>query len=161
MPKLDDQSTMYIVNPVNTGMQDWDQTNISIIIPAYNCHNTLPQTLASIMMQENIHEIETIIADDCSDATYDEIAKLFSNFMKIKIVRLKKGGGPGTARQVGFDHSVGKYVMFMDADDSLISCDSVNILKRVLLEKDQDCVYGQFLEQSETGELMTHEIHMV
>ena len=71
MPKLDDQSTMYIVNPVNTGMQDWDQTNISIIIPAYNCHNTLPQTLASIMMQENIHEIETIIADDCSDATYD------------------------------------------------------------------------------------------
>lgn len=161
MPKLDDQSTMYIVNPVNTGMQDWDQTNISIIIPAYNCHNTLPQTLASIMMQENIHEIETIIADDCSDAAYDEIAKLFSNFMKIKIVRLKKGGGPGTARQVGFDHSVGKYVMFMDADDSLISCDSVNILKRVLLEKDQDCVYGQFLEQSETGELMTHEIHMV
>lgn len=161
MPKLDDQSTMYIVNPVNTGMQDWDQTNISIIIPAYNCHNTLPQTLASIMMQENIHEIETIIADDCSDATYDEIAKIFSNFMKIKIVRLKKGGGPGTARQVGYDHSVGKYVMFMDADDSLISCDSINILKRVLLEKDQDCVYGQFLEQSEDGELLTHEIHMI
>ena len=161
MPKLDDQSTMYIVNPVNTGMQDWDQTNTSIIIPAYNCHNTLPQTLASIMMQENIHEIETIIADDCSDARYDEIAKIFSNFMKIKIVRLKKGGGPGTARQVGYDHSVGKYVMFMDADDSLISCDSINILKRILLEKDQDCVYGQFLEQSENGELLTHEIHMV
>lgn len=159
--KLDNQANMYIVNPINTGMQDWDQTNISIIIPAYNCHNTIVQTLASIAMQENIHEIETIIADDCSDNGYDEIAKIFSNFMKIKIVRLLKGGGPGTARQVGYDHSVGSYVMFMDGDDSFIGCDAVNILKKVMIEKEQDCVYGQFLEQSETGDLLTHEIHMV
>ena len=159
--KLENQTNMYLVNPINTGMQDWDQTNISIIIPAYNCHNTIVQTLASIAMQENIHEIETIIADDCSDHGYDEIAKIFSNFMKIKIVRLLKGGGPGTARQVGYDHSVGSYVMFMDGDDSLIGCDAVNILKKVMIEKEQDCVYGQFLEQSETGDLLTHEIHMV
>ena len=161
MPKLEDQTNMYLVNPVNTGMQDWSQTNISIIIPAYNCHNTIIQTLASIAMQENVHEIETIIADDCSDYPYDDIAKIFSKFMKIKVVRLLKGGGPGTARQVGYDHSIGKYVSFMDADDSLISCDSINILKRVMIEKDQDCVYGQFLEQNENGDLHVHEIHMV
>lgn len=157
----ENQTNMYIVNPINTGMQDWNQTNISIIIPAYNCHNTIIQTLASIMMQENIHEIETIIADDCSDNTYDEIAKIFSNFMKIKVVRLKKGGGPGTARQVGYDHSVGSYVMFMDGDDSLIGCDAINILKKVMIEKEQDCVYGQFLEQNEKGDLIVHEIHMI
>lgn len=161
MPKLDDQSNVYLVNPINTGMQDWDQTNISIIIPAYNCHNTIVQTLASIMMQENIHEIETIIADDHSDYPYDEIAESFSKFMKIKVVRLAKGGGPGTARQVGYDHSIGKYVMFMDGDDSLIGCDAINILKKVMIDRDQDCVYGQFLEQSETGDLLVHEVHMV
>ena len=159
--KLDDQTNKYLVNPVNTGMQDWDQTNISVIIPAFNCHNTLPQALASIMMQENIHEIETIIVDDCSSYPYDEIAALFSRFMKIKVVKMLKNGGPGTARQVGFDHSVGKYVMYMDADDSFISCDSVNILKKVLIEGEYDCVYGQFLEQSEDGALLVHEIHMV
>lgn len=159
--KLDNQTNMYLINPINTGMQDWSQNNISIIIPAYNCHNTIVQTLASIAMQENIHEIETIIADDCSDYPYDDIAKVFSNFMKIKVVRLKKGGGPGTARQVGYDHSVGSYVMFMDADDSLIGCDAVNILKKVMIERQQDCVYGQFLEQSENGDLITHEIHMI
>lgn len=159
--KLDDQTNKYLVNPVNTGMQDWDQTNISVIIPAFNCHNTLPQTLASIMMQENIHEIETIIVDDCSSYPYDEIAALFSRFMKIKVVKMLKNGGPGTARQVGFDHSIGKYVMYMDADDSLISCDSINILKKVMIEGEYDCVYGQFLEQSEDGSLMVHEIHMV
>ena len=158
---MQDQSNMYIVNPINTGMQDWSQTNISIIIPAYNCHNTIIQTLASIAMQENIHEIETIIADDNSGYPYDDIAKIFSNFMKIKIVRLLKGGGPGTARQVGCDYAVGKYIMFMDGDDSLVGCDAINILKKTMLEKDQDCVYGQFLEQSETGDLMVHEIHMV
>lgn len=158
---LEDQSNAYLVNPVNTGMQDWDQTNISIIIPAYNCHNTITQTLASIMMQENIHEIETIIADDHSDYPYDEIAAEFSKFMKIKVVRLAKGGGPGTARQVGYDHSIGKYVMFMDADDSLIGCDAINVLKKVMIEKEQDCVYGQFLEQGENGDLLVHEIVMV
>ena len=157
----EDQSNKYFVNPINTGMQDWNQTNISIIIPAYNCHKTIVQTLASILMQENIHEIETIIADDCSDSTYDEIAQAFSKFMKIKVVHLKKGGGPGTARQVGFDHSIGKYVSFMDGDDSLIGCDSMNVLKRIMIEKDQDCVYGQFLEQNENGDLLVHEIHMV
>lgn len=159
--KLQDQTNQYLINPINTGMQDWSQNNISIIIPAYNCHNTIVQTLASIAMQENIHEIETIIADDCSDYPYDDIAKIFSNFMKIKVVRLKKGGGPGTARQVGYDHSTGAYVMFMDGDDSLIGCDAINILKRVMIEREQDCVYGQFLEQSENGDLLVHEIHMV
>ena len=51
--KLDDQTNKYLVNPVNTGMQDWDQTNISVIIPALNCHNTLPQTPASILMMRS------------------------------------------------------------------------------------------------------------
>lgn len=158
---MEDQTNTYIVNPINTGNQDWTQNNISIIIPAYNCQQTIVQTLASIAMQENIHEIETIIADDDSDFNYDPIAEVFSNIMKLKIVRLKKGGGPGAARQVGFDHSVGKYVMFMDGDDSLIGCDAINILKKIMIEGKHDCVYGQFLEQSENGSLAVHEVHMV
>ena len=158
---MKDQSNMYLVNPINTGMQDWTQNNISIIIPAYNCQTTIVQTLASIAMQENIHEIETIIADDDSTFDYAPIAEVFSNIMKIKVVHLKKGGGPGTARQVGFDHSVGKYVMFMDGDDSLIGCDAINILKKVMIDGGHDCVYGQFLEQSEDGSLAVHETHMV
>ena len=65
----------YIPNPVANHQQDWTITRVSVIIPAFNAFDTLPQTLMSIAMQENIHEIETLIIDDCStEGTYDEIA---------------------------------------------------------------------------------------
>ena len=94
---------------------------VSIILPAYNAHNTIKKTLSSIAMQENIDEIETIIVDDRSKypEKYDEIAKQFSHMMKIRVVHMDKNGGPGAARQVGFDHSNGEYIMWMDADDVL------------------------------------------
>lgn len=159
---LEDQSNAYLVNPVNTGMQDWDQTNISIIIPAYNCHNTITQTLASIMMQENIHEIETIIVDDCSsEGTYDELAEIFSKFMKIKVIRLEKGLGPGGARQVGFDNAVGQMVTAIDADDCFCRPDAISQALRVMIEKDQDVVIAQFLEQNEQGWLHVHNFELV
>ena len=134
---------------------------VSIIIPCYNAHNTLKRTLSSIAMQENINEIETVIADDCSDYPYDDIVKKFAHMMKIRIVRMKKNGGPGAARQVGFDHSTGKYVMWMDADDTLVSADTVSTLKNVIVQKEMDCVYGRFLEQNEDGSIYPHEVHMV
>ena len=134
---------------------------ISIILPAYNAHNTIKKTLSSIAMQQNIDEIETIIVDDCSERTYDHIAELFSHMMRIRVVRMLKNGGPGAARQVGYDHSVGDYVMWMDADDTLISADTMLTLKNVMIEREMDCVYGNFLEQNEDGSLFPHEIVMV
>ena len=136
---------------------------ISIILPAYNAQNTIKKTLSSIAMQENIDEIEVIIADDCSKypEVYDKIAKQFSHMMKIRVVHMKKNGGPGAARQVGMDHSTGKYIMYMDADDTLVSADTISTLKNVMVQKEMDCVYGKFLEQNEDGSIYPHEVHMV
>lgn len=135
--------------------------SVSIILPAYNAHNTIRRTLASIAMQENIDEIEVIIADDCSTIGYEEIAEYFSHLMQIRIVRMEKNGGPGAARQVGFDHCRGEYIMWMDADDTLVSADTVKTLKIVMDQKQMDCVYGKFLEENEDGSIYPHEIHMV
>ena len=134
---------------------------VSIILPAYNAHNTIKKTLSSIAMQENIDEIETIIADDCSTVSYDHIAEQFAHMMKIKVVRMLKNGGPGAARQVGYDHSEGDFVMWMDADDTLVSADTITTLKNVIIQRDMDCVYGKFLEQNEDGSIYPHEQHMV
>lgn len=134
---------------------------VSIILPAYNAHNTIKRTIASICMQENVNEIEIVIADDCSDEPYDHIAQLFAHMVRIKVVRMLKNGGPGAARQIGYDYSVGKYVMWMDADDTLVSADAISTLKNVMIQKDMDCVYGKFLEQNEDGSIYPHEIHMV
>ena len=106
---------------------------VSIILPAYNAHNTIRRTLASIAMQENADEIEVIIADDCSAQVYEEIAELFSHLLQIRIVHMEKNGGPGAARQVGFDHSRGDYIMWMDADDTLVSADTIKTLKSCVM----------------------------
>lgn len=152
----------YTPNPVANHEQDWTITRVSVIIPAFNAFDTLPQTLMSIAMQENIHEIETIIVDDCSsEGDYDEICNIFSNFMKIKLIRLEKGLGPGGARQVGFDHAVGAYVTAIDADDCFCRPDAINCVMRCMIDRDQDCVVAQFLEQSETGDLHVHNFEMV
>lgn len=135
--------------------------SVSIILPAYNAHNTIKRTLASIAMQENIDDIEVIIADDCSAVGYEKIAEQFAHMMQIRIVRLTKNGGPGVARQVGYDHSRGQYIMYMDADDTLISADSIKVLKAVMDERNMDCVYGKFLEENEDGSIYPHEVHMV
>lgn len=143
---------------VNTAKRD---PLVSIILPAYNAHNTIKRTLASIAMQENINDIEVIIADDCSDMPYDHIAKQFSHMMQIRVVRMEKNGGPGAARQVGFDHSRGQYIMWMDADDTLVSADTIKILKAVMDEKNMDVVYGRFLEENEDGSIYPHEVCMI
>ena len=136
---------------------------VSIILPAYNAQNTIKKTLSSIAMQENIDEIETIIVDDRSNypEAYDKIAKQFSHMMKIRVIHMDKNGGPGTARLVGFDHSNCQYIMWMDADDTLVSADTIKTLKIVMDQKNMDCVYGRFLEENEDGSIYPHEVHMV
>lgn len=134
---------------------------VSIILPAYNAHNTIKKTLASIAMQEGSEDIEVIIANDCSKFGYEHIAEQFQHMLKIRIVNMKKNGGPGAARQVGFDHSSGQYVMWMDADDTLVSADTIKTLVNVIEQRNMDIVYGKFLEENENGSIFPHEMHMV
>ena len=90
---------------------------VTIVTPMYNSMATIKNTIASVQAQ-TYSTWEMIIVDDCStEGTYDEIAEIFSKFMKIKVIRLEKGLGPGGARQVGFDHAVGMAVTAIDADD--------------------------------------------
>lgn len=152
----------YRPNPVANHTQDWTITRVSVIIPAFNAFDTISQTLMSIAMQEDIDEIETIIVDDHStEGTYDEICEMFSQFMKIKLIRLEKGLGPGGARQVGFDHAVGQMVTAIDADDCFCRPDAISQMLRCMIEKDQDVVIAQFLEQNEQGWLHVHNCELV
>lgn len=134
---------------------------IDVIIPAYNAHDTLPRALCSIGMMVNRDEIKVTIVDDCSNEGYEEIAKQFQTVMDIHIIRLDKNSGPGTARRVGYEQSKGDYVTWMDADDTWISSLSLLRLKNIMEQGGHDVVYGQFLEQTQNGESILHEIQMV
>lgn len=91
---------------------------VSIIIPVYNTAKYLERCLDSI--QRQIYEnIEIIIINDGSIDNSLEICERYaSNDERIKIIN-KANGGLSSARNAGLLIANGKYVAFVDSDDSI------------------------------------------
>ena len=93
------------------------QPEISIIIPNYNCMAYLPDCIAGIDAQK-MSNLEIVFVDDGStDGSRDYLLKLQSQRSDINVV-LEQGAGPGKARNIGVQVAQGKYLAFLDADDT-------------------------------------------
>ncbi|MDP2656216.1 MAG: glycosyltransferase family A protein [bacterium] len=85
---------------------------ISVIIPTYNRADQLPKTLDAIFTQ-NYKEIEVIVVNDgCTDDTENILAPYWD---RIHYFKQENKGAP-VARNLGFRHSKGAYLMFADDD---------------------------------------------
>ncbi len=126
---------------------------IDIIIPAYNAHKTIRNTLLSICMQTLKDKISVYIIDDCSNKNYNEEVEMFKDKIKIKEIKTKKNSGPGVARQLGLDNSDGDYVIFMDSDDVFFDCFSVENLYNNIHNTDFDIAIGYVTVESKDGNL--------
>ncbi|MCL4339422.1 glycosyltransferase [Patescibacteria group bacterium] len=109
---------------------------LSIVIPAYNCQNTIIPLLSSIAVSKrvNFREIEVIVVDDGSkDETVAIISSIASRnggfseahfgslhashpLFQLKIISLKKNQGPAHARNVGAKYAKGEVLIFFDSD---------------------------------------------
>lgn len=88
----------------------------SVIIPCYNAHHTLLDTVISVMAQ-TLEDWEIIIVDDGSnDRSVDLINILAGLDASIKLVQLAHQG-VSVARNTGVRFSTGRYIAFLDADD--------------------------------------------
>ena len=119
---------------------------IDIIIPAYNAHKTIKNTLLSIAMQKNVKDINVYIIDDNSEKDYNDIVLLFQNNLNIKLYRLKQNRGPGYARQFGLNNSNSKYIIFIDSDDIFYDSNSVESLKNCIENGKNDVGVGNLVE---------------
>ena len=89
---------------------------LSVIIPAYNCKDTLSAAVFSVA--ENFKDTEIIIIDDGStDETPDVIDSLKKQFSCIVSERIKNSG-PANARNFGISKASGDFLMFLDSDDT-------------------------------------------
>lgn len=129
---------------------------VNIIIPAYNAHKTIRQALSSIAMQDNLKNVNVTIIDDCSDKAYDYLIDSYIG-LKIMVVRNTIQIGPGLSRQRGIDISEDEYIMFLDADDCLLSPNCVDKLLLEISEDNLDFVYSDFMEETEGGDYIIHE----
>ena len=79
----------------------------------------MPQTLEGILMQETAHEVEIIVADDCSTDNTVDIIKEYENKTGFKFTYLQKFHNVGYNKnyQQAFAACTGDYVAIMEGDD--------------------------------------------
>lgn len=103
--------------------------DLSIIVPCYNVSKYIQKCINSIIaIEETFFKWELIIINDGSTDMTLEICESISkeNLNKnIKIIS-QENKGLGISRNVGINHSNGKYLWFVDGDDYI---DSSKVLK--------------------------------
>ncbi len=83
------------------------------VIPAYNCENSIAETLRSIEMQTRQCE-QVIVVDDGSKDNTGEVVK--NSFPWVEYVRIENSG-VSVARNTGIERAKGEWIALCDGDD--------------------------------------------
>ena len=103
---------------------------LSIIMPIYNKRKYLGNILDSIKRQE-FQDFECILVDDGSTDGSQLICDNYSENDERFITIHKHNSGVSDARNVGLKKSKGKYITFIDADDSIESDYLLKLVKDI------------------------------
>ena len=126
-----------------------NQNLLSIITPVYQVEQYLPQCLDSILAQTYPHW-ELILVDDGSKDRSGEICEEYAKKDgRIRVIHTENRGA-GAARNTGFAHATGEYVVFVDSDDYI----SENMIERLYMtihKSKYDLVVCNFLRAYPDG----------
>lgn len=94
---------------------------LSIVIPVYNVEKFLPACLNSVL-NPKLDDYEVIVVNDGSTDSCPAILNDFSRrYPGLMQVINTENGGVGAARNTGIKAAVGKYIAFIDSDDTYAS----------------------------------------
>lgn len=126
LSNLNTQYTVSINKILNSNdYSDYLKTSdklISVVIPCYNAEDYIHETLDSVIGQtlDFRGNIELVLVDDGSQDETLEICKRYEKKYPDNIIVIhQQNQGQATARNVGLQYATGKYVNFLDADDTL------------------------------------------
>lgn len=90
----------------------------SIIVPVYKTENSIARCINSIL-EQNYFDFELILIDDGSPDLCGDICESYAMADKRIRVFHQVNKGVSSARNVGLRVAMGKYVVFIDSDDTL------------------------------------------
>lgn len=91
---------------------------ISVIVPVYNCEDTLHLTMDNLLKQ-TYSDIEIILVDDGSSDNSGKLCDDYAKADKRVIVIHQNNKGAFGARNSGVSNANGDYISFIDAGDSV------------------------------------------
>jgi len=126
---------------------------LSVVIPAYNEAESLPETLSVIftaLSKENIsHEI-LVVNDNSKDQTIPVLEKLSESISTLRFLTNSSPNGFGYAVRKGLENFSGDCVAVMMADLSDSPQDLIKFY-RLMVEGNFDCVFGsRFIKGGKT-----------
>lgn len=89
---------------------------VSIITPVYNSEKYIEECIKSVLLQ-TYSNWELLIVDDCSNDKTKEIVNQYTD-SRIRYIKLLKNSGAAVARNIALEKATGRYIAFLDADDT-------------------------------------------
>lgn len=92
---------------------------ISVIIPCYRCRTDVKRALDSVFGQ-TLQPKEILLVDDASgDGTLETLRGLEAvHAPRVRVIAQDRNGGPGLARNAGWEAATQPWLAFLDADDA-------------------------------------------
>ncbi len=119
---------------------------VSVIIPVYNCEKHIRKCVESLREQTMPYEdFQIVFINDGSPDNSGEICRNYAEADNTIVYFEKENGGVSSARNKGIDLAEGKYLMFLDADDTLS-------------KKSLQAVYNFFENHYDETDLVTYSI---
>ena len=128
---------------------------VSVIVPVYNVHSYLRESLDSLLDQ-TYKNLEIIIIDDGSTDGSGELCDEYGEKDTRVVVIHQPNRGISAARNAGLEIFKGDYVAFLDSDDALDSCFVEKSISS-LLASDADMVICRTSLHTTTESLASHK----
>lgn len=117
---------------------------ISVIIPCYNCADTINRSVDSVLRQAYQNTEVILVNNNSTDNTHLLLRDYESAFPnKICVYNESKKGAPA-ARNCGLDKAKGEWIQFLDADDELLP-DKLKIQYELAVVGKADVIAGNCL----------------
>lgn len=128
-------------------------TNISIITPSYNSAQYIGRTIDSILNQ-TYENWELLIIDDCStDQSRAVIQQYVNQDSRIQLICLEQNSGAAVARNTGIEKATGRYIAFLDSDDTWHP-EKLEKQLDFMLKNNYAFTYTQYHQVNENGDLV-------
>lgn len=119
------------------------EVDLQVVVAAYNCEDSIEICVKSILNQSTKYSVRLVVVDDGSDdqtgIILDELASEFGNLVVIH----QENKGFSGARNAGIKDIYGKYVSFVDSDDTL-NDGAIDALLDGAFEKNVDILEGSY-----------------
>ncbi len=120
-------------------------------MPVYNAEMYLTECLKSLQKQ-TYSELEILLIDDSStDGSWSLMNSFAKKDNRICCLKNQNGKGVSGARNTGLTHAKGKYVVFLDSDDT-VNISAVETLVKISLASDCTFVFSN-AGKKETAEV--------